>query len=53
MPHKVPGTENYLVPAGSLDSAPDERPTNSNFWGSRAPWYIETTELPKYEGYDR
>ncbi len=53
VPHKVAGTENYLVPAGILDSSPDERPTNSNFWGSRAPWYIETTELPKHEEYEK
>jgi hypothetical protein len=53
VPHKVAGTENYLVPAGTLDSSPDKRPTNSNFWGSRAPWYIETTELPKHEEYEK
>lgn len=53
VPHKVTGTENYLVPAGILDAGPDARPTNSNFWGSRAPWYVETTALPKHEEYER
>lgn len=53
VPHNVAGTENYLVPAGILDSSPDMRPANSIFWGSKAPWYIEPEELPKHEGYEK
>jgi hypothetical protein len=51
VPHKIPGTENYLVPAGILDASPDARPEGSIFWGSRAPWYVETQALPKHDEY--
>lgn len=49
VPHKIRGTENVLVPAGILDECPDERPDGSVYWGSRAPWLVETGELPKHE----
>lgn len=51
VPHKVPGTENMLIPAGVLDAAPDLKPDASIFWGSRAAWFIETPTLPKHEEY--
>lgn len=51
VPHKIAGTENYLVPAGVLDASPDARPDRIIFWESRAPWFVETTELAKHEGY--
>jgi hypothetical protein len=51
MPHKIAGTENYLVPAGILDASPDARPDQLIFWGSRAPWFVETTELTKHQEY--
>ena len=51
MPHKIAGTENYLVPAGVLDESPAARPDQVIFWGSRAPWFVETTELPKHQEY--
>lgn len=53
MPHKSAGTENYLVPAGTLDSSPNLHPGGSIFWGSRAPWYIETQKLPKADEYEK
>ena len=49
VPHRIPGTENYLVPAGILDSSPDARPSGSIFWSSRAPWYLEPRERPIHE----
>ena len=51
MPHKIAGTENYLVPAGVLDASPDARPDQMIFWGSRAPWFVETAELTKHQEY--
>ncbi len=53
MPHKIPGTDNVLIPAGVLDAAPDLKPDSSIFWGSRAPWFVETPALPKHEEYGR
>ena len=51
MPHKIATTENYLVPAGVLDDSPDARPDRLIFWGSRAPWFVETTEVGKHAEY--
>ena len=53
VPHKIPGTENYLVPAGVLDSTPEARPNGSIFWGSRAQWYVEPAERPKHDEYEK
>src|SRR5688572_33491134 len=51
MPHKIAGTENYLVPAGSLDASLAARPEGSIFWGSKAEWYVEPQALPKHQEY--
>ena len=51
MPHKISGTDNYLVPAGVLDESPDARPDQVIFWGSRAAWFVETAQLPKHQEY--
>lgn len=51
VPHKITGTENYLVPAGILDSNPEQRPESSIFWASRAAWYVEPQELAKFDEY--
>jgi hypothetical protein len=53
VPHKIPGTENYMVPAGLLDDVPAARPDMSIFWGSRAQWFVETPALPKHEEYQK
>ncbi len=53
MPHKIPGTENVLVPAGVLDTTPDLKPDSSIFWGSKAEWFVETPALPKHEEYGK
>lgn len=49
VPHKVNTTENMLIPAGLLDGDPGERPSNSIFWKSKAPWYVSPQEMPKFE----
>ena len=51
VPHKVREGDNYLIPAGLLDDDPGTRPENSIFWGSRAPWYVEPQEIPKFAEY--
>jgi len=53
VPHKIPGTENMLIPAGVLDANPDLKPDSNIFWGSKAPWYVETQVLPKFEEYGK
>ncbi|OGA23777.1 MAG: aldehyde-activating protein [Betaproteobacteria bacterium RIFCSPLOWO2_02_FULL_67_26] len=51
VPHKVREGDNYLIPAGLLDDDPVMRPENSIFWGSRAPWYVEPHEMPRFTEY--
>ncbi len=51
VPHKVRERDDYLIPAGILDSDPGKRPDNSIFWGSKAPWYLEPAEIPKHTEY--
>ncbi len=42
-------TNEYLVvPAGVLDDDPLTRPERSIYWSDRAPWYVETPEMPKF-----
>ena len=38
-----------LVPAGTLDDDPGERPQRNIHWGSRAPWYCAASELPTFD----
>jgi hypothetical protein len=51
VPHKIPGRDDYLVPAGIVDGDPGLRPENSIFWGSKAEWYVEPEEMPKFAEY--
>lgn len=51
VPHKIRERDDYLVPAGLLDNDPVIRPENSIFWGSKAPWYVEPREIPKFTEY--
>jgi hypothetical protein len=51
VPHKIPGRDDYLVPAGIIDSDPGLRPEHSIFWGSKAEWYVEPGEMRKFAEY--
>ncbi len=51
VPHKISGRDDFLVPAGLLDNDPVMRPKNSIFWGSKALWYVEPREIPKFSEY--
>jgi len=48
VPHNIRERNEYLIPAGVLDDDPVAHPQNSIFWGSRAPWYVEPQEMPKF-----
>ena len=37
------------VPAGTLDSDPEIKPSQNIFWGSRAAWYKDASELSRHE----
>jgi hypothetical protein len=39
----------YLVPLGTLDDELAVRPERNIYWGSRADWYIESSEVPRFE----
>jgi len=40
-----------VVPAGTLDSLPQLKPTDHIFWGSRAPWGCGSSDLPTHAEY--
>ena len=48
VPHLIQERHEYLIPAGLLDDDPAMRPQHSIFWGSKAPWYVEPQDLPKF-----
>lgn len=39
----------WVVPAGALEQDPVARPQRNIFWGSRAPWFVESGELALHE----
>lgn len=49
LPWTVKGGKTIVVPAGTLDEMPDILPQRNIFWGSRAPWLVETCELERFE----
>jgi len=51
VPHKVRGRDDVLVPAGLLDAEPGMRPQNSIFWESKADWYVEPQQMPRFKAY--
>lgn len=38
-----------VIPAGTLDDDPGERPRHNIFMAYRAPWYTDADSLPKYD----
>jgi hypothetical protein len=49
VPHRIAARGEYLVPAGLLDVDPGARPENAIYWGSKAPWYLEPGEIPRFD----
>jgi hypothetical protein len=49
MPNMSSSGKFWVVPAGSLDDDPDSTPARNIFWGSRAPWFLDTGTLPRHD----
>ncbi len=49
LPWAIKGGKNIVVTAGTLDDDPEIRPQGNIYWESRAPWCVETSELPKHD----
>lgn len=49
LPHATRSGRAVIVPAGSFDADPGERPTRHAFWSSRAPWTDLPDDLPTME----
>jgi hypothetical protein len=46
MPHLTRSGRSVIVPGGSFDADPGERPSSHAFWSSRAPWIDSPNGLP-------
>jgi len=42
-----------IIPAGSLDTDPGVRPIQNIHFASRASWYEEAADLPRYDEYPK
>lgn len=49
LPWKAQSGKAVIIPAGTLDGDPDIRPFQNIFYGSKAQWYENASELIKYE----
>jgi hypothetical protein len=49
VPHHTRDRNWMVIPAGSLDEDPESRPEAVVFWGSRAPWFTDCSEMTKHD----
>jgi hypothetical protein len=49
LPWQSRNGKGYLVPAGSLDDDPGSPPEKNIFWSSRAPWFANPSDLPRFD----
>ncbi len=49
LPWLAKSGKSVVIPAGTLDGDPEIRPFQNIFYGSRADWYQEASELIKYD----
>ncbi len=49
LPWQAQSGKAVIIPAGTLDDDPDIRPFQNIFYGSKADWYQEASELIKYD----
>lgn len=49
MPWQAKSGKAVIIPAGTLDGDPQIRPMQNIFCGSDAPWYVEASELVKFD----
>jgi hypothetical protein len=48
VPHHTRSGREVVVPAGSLDKAPDLEPQARIFWDSRVSWSCPGDDVPRY-----
>ena len=39
----------WVIPAGTRSEDPGLRPARSIFWASRAPWFVDGSQLPRHD----
>ncbi len=49
VPHHTRDHNWMVIPAGSLDEDPESRPEAVVFWGSRAPWFTDCSDMTKHD----
>jgi hypothetical protein len=49
VPHRTRDGARMVIPAGSLDEDPGTKPQAIVFWGSRAPWFTDCSDMTKHE----
>lgn len=50
LPWLVQGGKAFVIPAGTLDDDPLDRPMHNIYWADRACWYEDVDKLPRYDG---
>jgi hypothetical protein len=51
VPHRIRERDDYLVPAGIVDSALSVRPQENIFWASKAEWCVGPDALTTHDEY--
>src|SRR5262245_44469196 len=49
MPHHTRDGSMIVIPVGTLDDDPGQHPQAIVYWGSRAPWFLDCSEMTKHE----
>ena len=49
LPWHAQGGKAVVIPAGTLDENPEEKPVQSIYWDSHADWYVNPDELAKHD----
>ncbi|PHS69492.1 MAG: aldehyde-activating protein [Methylophaga sp.] len=49
MPWLTKSGRALIVPAGTLDKDPQQKPVHNIFYADKAPWYNDVNALPKYD----
>lgn len=49
VPHLTRDGAGMVIPAGSLDEDPGMRPQRTIYWGSRADWFTDSSDLPRHD----
>ncbi|HYK78930.1 MAG TPA: GFA family protein [Micropepsaceae bacterium] len=49
VPHATRDGALMVIPAGSLDDDPGTKPQAVIFWGSRAPWFTDCSEMTRHD----